>query len=117
MPRLLSSQWHKLRVLADLNKRPQAALRQRLLLEFTKDDQFCRAIRVIAKNVLRKQVPLSKSQCCRLRTHKKVLHGLYDCKSKNKRKRRKFASQSGGFLPWLIPLVASVVGEAIRGAQ
>lgn len=117
MPKLLAAQWHRLQVLAQLNKRSQASLRQQLLREFAKDDNFCRAVRLIAKNVLRKRVPLSKSQCCRLKAHKATLLGLYKCKSKNKIKRKRFASQSGGFLPWLIPLVASVVGEAIRNSN
>ena len=115
MSSLFAAQWPKLSVLGTLKKKSQQSLRTALLREFSKDADFCRALRVIAKNLLRRKVPLTSRDCCRLKKHKSTIHALYR-KGQSTRTKRKLAVQSGGFLAVALPLVTTIIGELIRSS-
>lgn len=94
----------------------QSKLRTAVLKEFSKDPTFCRALREVAKNTLKRNVSIRGDQVKELYKHRKVIKGL--AKRKNKRSvKRKLVEQSGGFLPILIPIIATAIGEIIRATQ
>jgi hypothetical protein len=62
----------------------------------------------IATNTVNKKLPLSLNQKKSLRRYKTNIQKL-SCFTKNKTKRKKQLVQSGGFLPFIIPAVASVL--------
>ena len=80
------------------------------------DPQVMKAICECAHNVLKGNVPLSKSQFSKLKRHRKHLHLLTDKKVSQKRKKK--VLQTGGFIGALLgaalPALASVIGGLIR---
>lgn len=92
-----------------------ASLRKALMKEFSSDESFCRAMREVVKNTIKKNVPLTESQKKVLRKCKRPLLGIMKYQKKN---RRKFVEQTGSgvFLPIVIPLVAELIGSLINNA-
>ena len=70
------------------------------------------ALREIAMNIIKQNIPLTKSQTNRLSPYAKVIKSLSDG-AKSKRAKRKLVVQSGGFLPWLIPIIGTALTAAI----
>ena len=70
------------------------------------------ALREIAMNIVKQNIPLTKRQTNRLSPYAKVIKSL-STGVKNKRIKRKLVVQSGGFLPWLIPLIGTAITTAI----
>ncbi len=62
----------------------------------------------IAVNTVKQKVNLSKVQKKALKKYKIDIEKL-SCYTKNSSKRKKLVGQSGGFLPILIPTVASIL--------
>jgi hypothetical protein len=111
MSSTLQRNWQVLRLVASVNS---PTLRKKLLEQLCKSDDFLRALREICKNTVLKKVPLTTKQAQRLKKHKKAIIALAD-KKVPKTKRKKFVQQSGGaFLPILIPIVASILGEVLK---
>lgn len=72
------------------------------------------ALSEIARNYLKGNINLSTSQSKKIKRHSKVLKEL--CCKKNRKcakKRKELLVQSGGFLPILIPAVASIISAII----
>ena len=70
------------------------------------------ALREIAMNIIKQNIPLTKRQTTRLSPYAKVIKSLSDG-AKSKRAKRKLVIQSGGFLPWLIPIIGTAITSAI----
>ncbi len=73
------------------------------------------ALSEIAHNTIKGNVKLKKSQSKKLKRHVHTLKQF--CCIKNKKslnKRKKLLVQSGGFLPILIPTIASLIGSLIK---
>lgn len=109
---ILSTQWPRLQVIASLKKRCQLSLRKKLVCEFAKDPDFCKALRLLAKNIVRKNIPVSAAQCCQLKKHRKLLLAL-NKRGNSKTIKRKLAKQSGGAIPFLVPIASFLVSELI----
>lgn len=108
----LIAEFHKFQALAGIKN---ARLRQSLLNEFSKDLNFCRAIREIVLNVRDRNVKLSPKQ--RQKISAKHQHTL-TCLCKKQKSKRQFQSLvkqtgRGFFLPIVIPLVAEVIRSLI----
>lgn len=76
------------------------------------DDRVIRILAQIAQNVISGNIPLDKKQVKRLKRYKSTLRGLRDFKRTAVR-RDILLNQTGGFLPFLIPIIASAVGGLI----
>jgi len=102
----------KLQVVAGIKS---IKVRKLVLDEFSKDKEFCSAIREIFKNLKKRNIKLNDHQKRKLRRHKAVIVGVLE-KRKGAKRCRKLTVQTGdGFLlPILIPLVAEVVGQLIQ---
>jgi len=80
------------------------------------DDCLYKALHEIAVNTVAQKVPLSAKLKKSLRKHKIKIKKL-SCKTNNKKKRKKLVIQSGGFLPILIPAVASIITSLIASKK
>ena len=87
-------------------------LRDKHLGVCTSDDEFCRCIREVAKNTI-KNFPLRKQHKQKIDRQSKIVKGIL---SKNKRTSKKFIKQSGGFLPLVLPFLASAIATAAGNA-
>lgn len=85
-------------------------LRQQLLKVLKSQPKYYIALREIAYNTVRKNLILSSKEKQRLKKHKRVLVDLAK-KQKSAKKKKKLVEQSGGFLPILLPLVASLLSR------
>ena len=88
------------------------ANRNKVLSELGGEDVIYKALREIAHNTIKGNVKLDNSQKAKLKPHTKTLRSL--CTSnKCLKRRKKLIIQSGGFLPILIPAVASLISSLI----
>ena len=99
-----------LKMLASMNKK----VRKAVLKHKIHDDTFYKALRELAKNTVKRHVPLNKNHKKKLKREKKLILALNQ-KGNKRFKRRKLVLQSGHglFLPVVVPIVASLVGELI----
>src|SRR5882757_1773832 len=86
--------------------------RKNVLSQIGKDETIYNALREIAHNTIKGNVKLNNTQKQKLQRHKKTLKSLC-LKCKCAKRRQKLVVQSGGFLPFLIPAVASLVSSII----
>ncbi len=92
-------------------KRCGTVERRKLLEKGGKPLQLC--LRECAINVLKGNVPLTKSQLKKLGKHKKKIRDL--SQKKTSYKRRIAIEQKGGFLPLLLaPIVGSILGGLLK---
>lgn len=111
MPELLRKYWPYLEV---FNSIACAKTRKAILKEFSKDPNFCKLLRQVAKNTLRKNFEIDSPSIKKLRKQKKSIIKLTK-KYKNRRQSQKVIVQRGsGFLPLVIPLLAQVIGSLIN---
>ena len=71
-----------------------------------------KALREISMNILNRQIKLKKHHYKKLNPHVKTIKALSKG-VKSRRKQQQLVKQSSGFLPWLIPLVASALPAVI----
>lgn len=111
MSESLKSQFYKLELLSQLKS---ATSRKILLKEFCNDSRFCKAVREIARNTVKRNIKLSSFDKKRLRRYKNLILSLSK-KRKSQTKTKALVQQVGRglFLPILVPLVASLIGELI----
>ena len=95
-----------------ISKIRDAQLRKRILSEIA-DDCLYKALHEIAVNTVKRNVPLSRPAKISLRKYKLHIQNLAR-KTKNKKLRKRLVIQSGGFLPILIPAVASILGALLN---
>jgi hypothetical protein len=79
------------------------------------DSDIIRALCDMCLNVLRGNVPLTTSQMQRLKRHKQTLRSMATRRIPLITK-RKLIRQRGGFLPLLLPIIASAVGGLLSSS-
>jgi hypothetical protein len=94
-----------------ISKIKNQSLRKKVLLNLY-DECLYKALYEVAVNTVSKNVPLKKKDKLLLRKHKLKIQKLA-CFTRNKQKRKSLISQSGGFLPILIPTIASILTSLI----
>ena len=88
------------------------ANRSKILSEVGGEDAVYKALREIAHNTIKGNVKLNNYQKAKLKPHARTLRNL--CTSnKCLKRRKKLVVQSGGFLPILIPAVASLISSLV----
>ena len=84
--------------------------RRKIILEYLAEkDCIYKALQEIAINILNENIKLKKSQIKRLDPHTKTILRLK--KGVKKTHRKHIVKQTGGFLPWLLPIVSTVLGS------
>lgn len=93
-------------------------LRDSILNEMSKHECFFDAIHEIVNNLFLKNINVKSLTPAQKNKMKKMLPVMLKIrkKPKNKAIRRKLVQQSGGFLPVVLPVLATVVGELISNA-
>jgi len=86
-------------------------LRGKILLEKSRDEQYLRALKEIALNVVQRNLPLDKAQKVKLQRHSRSLKRLASMDLKSRRRKQKLTKQVGGFSPILIPSLVSVLAS------
>lgn len=86
--------------------------RKKVLTDYSCNECIYKALREVAVNTVNKKLPLSKRDKNKLRYKDKIIRQLAK-KQKNKKRRQQLVVQSGGALPILIPIAATLIGELI----
>ncbi len=73
-------------------------------------NDIIKALSEASYNTLRGNIPLSSAQFRRLKKHKQMMRTMAHKSISLREKRRLLVNQKGGFLPALIPILASTVG-------
>jgi adenine-specific DNA methylase len=107
----LIKQWPKLQLVCGIKN---VKSRKIILSEFSRDKDFCSAVRELVKNTVNKNIKLSVNDKTKLRKQRKILLGILAKRTAHKRKRRLINQTGSGFLPIVIPLVAQLIGELIN---
>jgi len=88
------------------------------ILKNTDEKTICVLVEIIS-NLLKGNIKIEPSQKRRLVKYKTQFRKLATCCNKNKiinkKKARKIIIQSGGALPFLIPLLAKLIAKAVLG--
>jgi len=90
------------------------AERETLLIVLCRHKKFIKALKVLCKNTVNQKLPLTDKQKHQLKKHASVIN--YIAKSKRSAK-RSIVQSGGGFISILLPILASLVGSAINGAN
>ena len=87
-----------------------------ILNEMCKDECFFDALFEIVKNIQCQclKIPTSKRKLLKAK-HIKLMDKIYK-RPKSKTIRRKLVKQSGGFLPFLLPILTPIIVELIQNA-
>jgi hypothetical protein len=91
-------------------KRPQ--VRRAVLSDISCQDCYYKALREIVLNAAKGNVPLSKVQKGKLRRYKQQIKAIISPR-KSKKLRSQAVIQSGGWLPILLPVITSILGEVV----
>ena len=86
--------------------------RKKLLAEASKNENIIHSVREISRNLILKNVPLSRMQKKRLIGHTKCIVGCSKIKGSGK-KSQQLVVQSGGFLQIILPIIASLLLEKL----
>ena len=100
------------RQLSILHSLHQSRPRERAAIVAGVDNDIIRALSEMSLNVLRGNIPLQHGQKKRLRKHKQTMRSLANRLLSLDTKRR-LVQQSGGFLPVLLPIIASVLSGGL----
>lgn len=87
-------------------------IRENILKELSKDEMLFNALKEMVENVVRKNIPMKSKEKRLLKKYKKTLM-LYMRPKISKRKKRQIVSQSGGFLPILVPVLSAFLSRLI----
>lgn len=109
----LRKQWDRLQIIANAKSKKT---RIELIKQFSSEIDFVVAIREICKNIVNRNIPLSPKQVRRLKEHKRDILYLTQ-RTVNTPAYRRRVNQVGGWLPIILPLVATVIGEIIRSRK
>jgi len=94
--------------LLELTKLKDRKSKEAVLKFLSKKKCVYLALREISLNILNKQIPLNKKQLSKLGPHAKTIKALA-CGSNYKKSQKKLVVQSGGFLPYIIPIVSTLL--------
>ena len=97
-----------LNILKAIAKIKNARIRKEVLKNFEGEECIYNAIREIALNTRNGNIKMTQAQRKKLLPHKKFIKGCSE-KAKTKSKRKRLVVQSGGFLPYLIPIALSLI--------
>ena len=86
--------------------------RRKVLKQLSKRNYIYLALKEIAKNTIKRNIPLNNAQVKKILKHRKVIKGL-TCKTKGKIKRQRLVNQSGGFIQAILPALASLLGTLL----
>lgn len=89
--------------------------RKTMLKDLSKNDKFFRALKEVCRNVLIGNIPMSKYKKKKLQPHEKLIKGIVLTKKLTTKKRKQMVTQSGGFLPFLLPTVISILSTLFNG--
>lgn len=108
----LKQQFPKLELLSKIK---QKKLRQTLLRVLSKDEAFCKAVREITKNTLKRNIKLSDREKKRLFRYRKTILALVHKSNNNLIQRRAICQTGTGiFLPIVVPLVADLLYNILK---
>jgi len=85
-------------------------VRSGVLKQYSSLKDFQKALREVAENTVKKNVPLDANQKKKLKPHRKALLEFLS-NNKSKKLSRKKVIQSGGFLPILLPIILSLLTQ------
>lgn len=97
-----------LNVLEFISNIKDKKVREGVLKQYSFVEDFYLALHEIAVNTVNKNIPLSEKDKKCLKPFKKSILNLAR-KNKSKRLKRRKINQSGGFLPYLIPLILNLI--------
>jgi len=105
----MSERLHKnVKILCAIAANKNSKSRKTQLNHICEDADIASCLREICKNLVNNRIPLQAGHVKKLRKHKKLIREL--AKKKNsKKKKKELVKQSGGFLPVLLPIVASLL--------
>ena len=106
---LIEKYWLGLSIIAGLRTKEE---RDPVIRFLSKEREFRRLIRWICQNFQDKKIPLDEQTRKKLIKHRAIFMEICN-KKLSVKKKRDLTIQSGGFLPILIPILASVIGEII----
>ena len=86
--------------------------RKEVLKYLANRDCIYKAMREISINILNSNIPLDKKVLKKLNRHTKTIKAL-KCGTKSKRRRRELVIQSGGYLPFILPILATVISKLV----
>jgi len=93
----------------------QAKERKALLKILCRDKKFIKAVKMICSNTAKNQTKLTPREINLLRPHAKVIAKI--AKQSQGRGDRAIVQSGGGFILPLIPIITSLIGAAINGAN
>lgn len=103
-------------VLEIISKTRSVKIRETLLKNALKNDDFCDAMVELCTNLIKGNINLPEENKTRIKRHRSLIAEIA-LKPKSKSKRKELIVQSGGFLPAVIPIVATIISEIIRNAS
>jgi len=80
----------------------------KIMKYLAKDVKVYKAIREIAINVIKENIPIDKKTKKKLSMHKKNIYSICKNSKVSPKDRKKLVVQSGGWL-WLLPIVSSII--------
>ena len=111
MPSNLQKNWKLLQTIA---RNKHARSRKTQLKRAVEDNDFCRCVREICHNIVKRKVSLPLKDVKKLQKHKKSILSLAK-KGQSKKLVQHHIVQSGnGFLPILIPLLSVVLERILK---
>lgn len=108
MSKNLRIQFPKLELISKIKSLPARTI---VLKEFSNDKRFCKAVREIVRNAIKKNIPFTKKQRDKLIKYRRLLMNLSKKKQKSKASSRRLVYQTGTgvFLPIVVPLIAELI--------
>ena len=88
--------------------------RKTLLTILCRHKKFIKAMKVICINTVNQSIPLTEKQKNQLKKHASVISYIA---SSRRSARNHIVQSGGGFISILLPIVASLIGSAINGAN
>jgi predicted nucleic acid-binding OB-fold protein len=109
MSKLLKNNIPQLQFIAGIKNKK---LREKILKEKSSDEKLFSSLKEIVENTLRKKLPIKPRTKKLLQRHKNKFKKFIK-PTISKRSRKTLLSQSGGYLPILIPLVVSFLSSIL----
>ena len=93
----------------DIALKIRDTIRRNTILKFLLTQKpFHKALKEICQNLMKNNIPLNPVQKAKINRYSTIVTQLGNG-IKVRRKRQEMIRQAGGFLPWLIPIIASLL--------
>lgn len=109
MSEFLKQVIHFLEVVSKIKKKKDRELIMKALAE---DKKVRHMMKEISINLLKEQLPITKKQVIQLRKFKNTFIGLAT-RGNSKKKKVQLIKQTGGSLPFLVPILSALVSSLI----